>query len=228
MAENGAAGPEAAADRLLEAAGQVAASLRAGARGVGAGAGGPPAAADGSALPSAEPALSAIRLARELRGLADEALRVTIGRARAAGCTWQEIGDALGTTRQAAFQRFGSPADPRTGDPMNQAVLPGAGDRAIAIFSDWVEGRYEEVVAANLDETMARELPADKVAAAWATIAGMVGTYQRMGEPFVRQLGDYTVVDLPMEFEAGQMKGRVAFNAEGQVSGLFILNPDVP
>jgi hypothetical protein len=111
---------------------------------------------------------------------------------------------------------------------MSQAVLPGAGDRAIAIFGDWVEGRYDDVAAANFDATMTEELPPGKIAAAWAQITGMVGTYQRMGEPFVRQLGDYTVVDVPMEFEAGEMKGRVAFNADGQVSGLFVLNPDVP
>jgi Protein of unknown function (DUF3887) len=111
---------------------------------------------------------------------------------------------------------------------MNQAVLPAAGDRAVAIFSDWVEGRYDEVAAANFDATMTKELPPADIAAAWAQIIGMVGAYQRIGEPFVRQLGDYTVVDVPMEFEASEMKGRVAFNADGQVSGLFILNPDTP
>ena len=174
------------------------------------------------------PGLAAIRLARELRSLADGALRVTVDRARAAGHTWQEIGDALGTTRQAAFQRFGRPIDPRTGEQMSRAVLPGAGDRAIALFGDWVEGKYDDVAAANFDPTMTAELPVDKIAAAWAQITGMVGTYQRMGEPFVRQLGDYTVVDVPMEFEASEMKGRVAYNADGQVSGLFILNPDAP
>ena len=111
---------------------------------------------------------------------------------------------------------------------MSKAVLPGAGDRAIALFSDWVAGKYDDVAAANFDATMTAELPVDKIAAAWAQITGMVGTYQRMGEPFVRQLGDYTVVDVPMEFEASEMKGRVAFNTDGQVSGLFILNPDTP
>jgi hypothetical protein len=111
---------------------------------------------------------------------------------------------------------------------MSQAAVPGAGERAVAIFSDWAGGRYDAVVAAGFDETMARALPADKVAGAWASVVAMVGAYQRMGEPFVRQLGDYTVVDVPMEFDAGSMKGRVAFNGQGQVSGLFILNPDVP
>jgi Protein of unknown function (DUF3887) len=219
-----AAEPEIVASRLAKSARQVVSLLREARSG--AGVGGPsPGAGTG---PASGPGLAAIRLARELRSLADGALRVTVDRARAAGHTWQEIGDALGTTRQAAFQRFGRPIDPRTGEQMSRAVLPGAGDRAIALFGDWVEGKYDDVAAANFDPTMTAELPVDKIAAAWAQITGMVGTYQRMGEPFVRQLGDYTVVDVPMEFEASEMKGRVAYNAGGQVSGLFILNPDAP
>lgn len=219
-----AAEPEIVAARLATSARQVVSLLREARSG--AGVGGLSAAA--GAGPASGPGLAAIRLARELRSLADGALRVTVDRARAAGHTWQDIGDALGTTRQAAFQRFGRPIDPRTGEQMSQAVLPGAGDLAIALFSDWVEGKYDDVAAANFDATMTAELPVSKIAAAWAQIIGMVGTYQRMGEPFVRQLGDYTVVDVPMEFEASEMKGRVAFDTDGQVSGLFILNPDTP
>ena len=216
--------PEIVAGRLTKAARQVVSLLREARSGAGVGGPSPGAGAG----PASGPGLAAIRLARELRGLADGALRITVDRARAAGHTWQDIGDALGTTRQAAFQRFGRPIDPRTGDPMSQAVLPDAGDRAIAIFSNWVEGRYDDVAAADFDATMTAELPIEKIAAAWAQIIGMVGAYQRMGEPFVRQFGDYTVVDIPMEFEASEMKGRVAFNTDGQVSGLFILNPDAP
>jgi hypothetical protein len=219
-----AAEPEIVAARLAASASQVVSLLREARSGAGVG-GLSPAAGAG---PASGPGLAAIRLARELRSLADGALRVTVDRARVAGHTWQDIGDALGTTRQAAFQRFGRPIDPRTGEQMSHAVLPGAGDLAIALFSDWVEGRYDDVAAANFDATMTAELPVSKIAAAWAQIIGMVGTYQRMGEPFVRQLGDYTVVDVPMEFEASEMKGRVAFNTDGQVSGLFILNHDAP
>jgi hypothetical protein len=36
----------------------------------------------------------------------------------------------LNTSRQAAFQRFGRPADPRTGQPMVRDLLPGAAVRA--------------------------------------------------------------------------------------------------
>lgn len=38
---------------------------------------------------------------------AEDELRASVAAARAAGDTWTVIGAALGTTRQAAFQRFG-------------------------------------------------------------------------------------------------------------------------
>jgi hypothetical protein len=110
---------------------------------------------------------------------------------------------------------------------MNDTVLPGAADRARALFTDWIAGRYDQVVA-GFDATMTARLPADHLAAAWSQILGLVGSYQRMGEPLVRPLGGYTVVDIPLTFDGGQMKGRVSYNAEGQVSGLFIVTPETP
>jgi hypothetical protein len=110
---------------------------------------------------------------------------------------------------------------------MNDTVLPGAADRATALFTDWIEGHYDQVVA-EFDTTMTARLPADQLMAAWTQVLGLVGSYQRMGEPLVRQLGDYTVVDIPLTFAAGQMKGRVSYNTEGQVSGLFIVTPETP
>ncbi|MGI5196176.1 DUF3887 domain-containing protein [Streptomyces sp. CA-288835] len=171
--------------------------------------------------------LISVQIARDLAAMSDTALRVSVERARAAGRTWQEIGDLLGVSRQAAFQRFGRPLDPRTGEPMSHAALPDAANRATDLFVNWIEGRHDEIVA-HFDPTMTAQLPPDGIAAAWAEIIGMVGAYERMDKPLVRQLGDHTVVDVPLEFEAGQMKGRATFNKEGQVSGLFILTPETP
>jgi hypothetical protein len=50
------------------------------------------------------------------------ALRLSVERAREAGRTWQELGDVLGVSRQAAFQRFGHPVDPRTGQLKGRVV----------------------------------------------------------------------------------------------------------
>jgi len=47
--------------------------------------------------------------ANEALSAADEELRAAVASARAAGDTWDAIGVALGTSRQAAYQRFGKP-----------------------------------------------------------------------------------------------------------------------
>jgi hypothetical protein len=48
------------------------------------------------------------------------------------------------------------------------------------------------------------------------------------GDLFVRRIGDLTVVDIPPCYEAGDMKARVASDADQRVASIFILNPDTP
>jgi hypothetical protein len=73
--------------------------------------------------PATGSALEALAAARELSGATDAALRAAVDRARAAGQSWSRIGDVLGTTRQAAFQRFGRPDLP--GGPQPEPGLGG-------------------------------------------------------------------------------------------------------
>ena len=168
--------------------------------------------------------LDRISGALEARRAAEEMLAASVDAARAAGVTWQAIGDVLGTSRQAAFQRFGHPIDPRTGEPMATTVLPDAAGRASAVFALIANLQWDEVYA-QFDETMTSQLPAEKLAEAWAMAAATAGAFERQGEPFVRAAAPYTVVDVPLAFEAGDMVGRVAYNESGQISGLFILTP---
>jgi hypothetical protein len=173
--------------------------------------------------------LSNVRLAVAMREVADRALAASVRQARAAGHTWQDLGDVLHTTRQAAFQRFGRPVET---DPelvadatATRETLPGAGDRALAIFGAVFAGRDAEV-AAQFDETMRAQLPVEKLSDVRLQLRDLVGVYQGAGEPFARRIGKHTVVDVPLEFEASPMKGRVAFDQDGQIAGLFVLNPD--
>ena len=71
-------------------------------------------AADDAAEPASS--LAGLAAAREQSAAAAAALQAAVDRARAAGHSWREIGDVLQTTRQAAFQRFGRPIDPRTNE----------------------------------------------------------------------------------------------------------------
>jgi hypothetical protein len=178
---------------------------------------------DGAEADRADP-LAGIRHALDARRQADLVLAAAVDAARAAGCTWQQVGDVLGTSRQAAFQRFGHPVDPRTGKTMDRTTLAGADARALEFFTTLAERRWEDA-GRDFDATMAEALPAPELADAWAMVVSTVGAYERAGEPFVRRQGDYTVVDIPLVFEAGEMTGRLAFNADGQVSGMFVLDP---
>jgi len=187
--------------------------------------------ADAVGSPLAPPAyLDQVRNALRAHQLAEQVLKLCVQQSRDAGHTWQEIGDLLGVTRQAAFQRFGKPIDPRTGEPMDKTVrMADAAERAVEIVTAVLDGRMDEarqsfnaeVLAAFTDQVRGNAL---------ATVAGLVGAFQGFGEgePFVRRIGDHTVVDIPLRYEAGDMKARVAFDTDERVAGLFLLAPETP
>jgi Protein of unknown function (DUF3887) len=166
-------------------------------------------------------ALEAISVAESIVRGAEEGLAMTVQQAREAGHTWAEIGQRLGTSRQAAFQRFGRPADPRTGLPMEPA-RPDAGDRALELLGDLTAGRWA-AVCARFSAAVAAKLDADGLAAVWAQVIGLVGVYERRDEPQVFAAGDYAVVDVPLYFEAGMRTARISYDRDGLVAGLFFL-----
>ncbi|MRH92261.1 hypothetical protein GFY24_33330 [Nocardia sp. SYP-A9097] len=61
--------------------------------------------AEGAPTPSV---MAALRAARSLDSVVDDVLRSLVQQARDEGRTWAEIGEIFGTSRQAAFQRFGT------------------------------------------------------------------------------------------------------------------------
>lgn len=144
---------------------------------------------------------------------AQESLRAAVDRARAGGHTWQEIGDVLGTTRQAAFQRFGRPADPRNHQPMV--------DKALDVLSHLAATRFDRV-RDTFDDTMLREVDVEGLASVWAVVVGSVGAFERFGDPVAHAAGELTVVNVLMHFEAGRHTALVSLRPEGTVAGLFL------
>lgn len=171
--------------------------------------------------------LAAVTATRGLAGLAGDILHTLVLQAKDDGHTWAEIGDVLHTTRQAAYQRFGLG---RANDPEETTVTittTDAAERAKALFALYTTGKYDEM-RANFDERMSEALSGDMIRYGWEQVGVMMGQYKSMGEPAVKEMQGHTVVDIPMEFREGSMKGRVAFDPDGKVAGLFILNPEVP
>ena len=174
--------------------------------------------------------LDLVRRAQQADELAQQVLKLSVQRSRDVGHTWQEIGDLLGVTRQAAFQRFGKPIDPRTGEPMDKTVrMADAGPRAIQIATAVLEGRMDEA-RPTFNAQVLEKFTDEVLGSALANVAALVGAFEGFGdaEPSVRRVGDHTVVDVPLHYEAGDMKARVAFDDDEKVAGFFILAAGTP
>ncbi len=166
-----------------------------------------------------------VDIALELSTLADDALREAVTAARTAGTSWQAIGNVLGTSRQAAFQRFGTPDHDRDGAPMKidhaSALIP----RAEAAYHHLESGDYRPV-ADQMTFVVQRLLTEKKVLGVWSKTTTQCGRLESLGTSFARPSGATTVVETPLSFEAGEYVGRIAYNRRGKIAGMVILPPD--
>lgn len=105
---------------------------------------------------------------------------------------------------------------------MARDVPPDVADRAIALLAELIAGRWA-AVREDFDEQMLPEVTEDRLAAVWTQVAANIGRYERMGDPYVLRAGEHTVVNVPLFCEAGEVLGRVTFNADGTIGGLFLL-----
>ena len=103
-------------------------------------------------------------------------------------------------------------------------VPPGATDRARALFDDFIEGRWEQT-RGEFHQNMRSHLDSGHIAHGWDHAANSGGGVKRIGDPSARQFGDYTVVDVPLTFSAGEGLGRIALNPEGKIAGLSMQYP---
>jgi hypothetical protein len=127
---------------------------------------------------------AASRLADRLRARGDELLDVHVDRARANGASWSEIGCALGTSKQAAQQRFAVLAEP--GDHLAPFGLTGtaadamraAGEHARELGHHYI--RPEHLMLALVDQP--QEL-------AGQTLAALGVTHERARDVVDQRLG---------------------------------------
>jgi hypothetical protein len=123
----------------------------------------------------------------------------------------------------AKIGHYSEPIDPQTGE----APLPEAVELALRVIDDLIHARWAEV-RARFDDTMHAELSEEELAAPWSQIAGLVGSYEGHGTTDVARSGDRTITNTPLAFEAGDFVARITFRNDRTISGLYILNPDLP
>jgi hypothetical protein len=106
---------------------------------------------------------------------------------------------------------------------MAQEVPPDTESRARSLFGDLIEGRWGK--ARREFDAGVRHADADQIARGWTNVTGRGGSFEGMGAPAARQSGGYTVVSVPLTFQAGDGSGRVIFGRDGKVTGLSLEYP---
>lgn len=151
--------------------------------------------------------------------------------------TWAEIGDVLGMTRQAAFKRFGSPRDPRTGETMHPTrTASDLIDTTEKIFQLLDAGDYD-TLAHMMTKDAATVLTRNFVLDTWAQAVADTGNLTGCRDTKL-ELPDGTPIDASeavrgslvghttMDCEAGQWVGRVAYDPDRNIIGLLVVSPD--
>ncbi len=160
-----------------------------------------------------------------LRLLSESTLHTEVARARSEGVTWAAIGQGLGVTRQAAFQRFGSKTkepDGR-GGVMLRMLLVEAPERGKEIVRAIAESRIKEVVSTYFGAEAAEVLTPEKLTKAWADLTTSFGEWEGFTGASALVSGDYVVAETRVEFEAGAVMCRSTWSTDGKLAGLFFL-----
>ncbi|HUK78218.1 MAG TPA: DUF3887 domain-containing protein [Thermoleophilia bacterium] len=176
--------------------------------------------------PPAQSLMAAIAATRTLDVVVEDTLHALVRRARAEGRTWAEIGEVLNVTRQAAFQRFGGGQAPGTGEGSLQPMAD-AGPKAIRVLELLLARSWDELWA-TFDERVTRAASIEIFTSTLDKVQADFGAFVAFGAPACSVVGDYTVVNVPIACDRGDGVGRVSFNADEQVAGLFLLPADTP
>jgi hypothetical protein len=180
----------------------------------------------GAEEPATQSVMAAIAATRTLDMVVDDVLHALVRRARSEGRTWAEIGGVLNVSRQAAFQRFGGGQSPDARDEVMQP-LPDAGPKAIHILELVLARRWDDLWA-TFDKRVTELATVEVFESTLSTVSSTYGEFVAFGTPVSKVLGDYTVVDVPMALERGDGIGKVSFNADEQVAGIYLLPSDTP
>lgn len=91
---------------------------------------------------------------------------------------------------------------------------------ARALITQLADGDFKSAVA-NFDETMSKQLSADKMEATWKQITASVGAFQSQGQAQTAKQEPYDIIIIPCTFANAVLDAKVVLNAQHQVSGLF-------
>lgn len=169
--------------------------------------------------------IATLAAATSLGSVLDDIVLALVRQARSEGSSWAAIGYALQVSRQAAFQRFG----PRIGEvaEIGAEMLADAPERATKALRQFLAGEFE-ALQADFDERMRDACSVELLDSVRSKLNGELGKVLGLGDPSTSSMSVYTVVDIPIAYEKGKRKGRVAIGPDARIAGLFVLVEGVP
>jgi hypothetical protein len=72
-------------------------------------------------------------------------------------------------------------------------------------------------ITERFDDTMRAGLTEERLAEAWAYVAGLAGAYESHGDTDAVHVGDFTITNTPLAFEAGDFVARVTFRDDRMI-----------
>jgi hypothetical protein len=165
-------------------------------------------------------AIAALAAATSLGAVLDDVVVALVREARSQANSWAAIGYALQVSRQAAFQRFAS----RIGESaeVGTATLTDAPTRALEALRQFLAGEFDDL-RAGFGERMKDACPVSLLDSVHSQLTAELGQVLGLGDPSVTSRSGYSVVEIPITYENGRRKGRVAFDPEARIAGFFVL-----
>ena len=167
--------------------------------------------------------LARLRSAHNDLEAATKNLEDAVGRARAAGATWQQIGSALGVSKQAASQKYQDQVAPnqQAHDQIQKELNIKAEHLFAALCSSDIDG-----VHAMMTYATARLLSKRKILKTWQAVIDTVGEHLDIQRTVIEQSGSQNVLTYRLRHEHGEPVGQIAFNSRTKITGWVIYLDD--
>ncbi|WP_346845227.1 hypothetical protein [uncultured Rothia sp.] len=155
---------------------------------------------------------------------ANNRLDDVVQQARQNGATWQQIGDAIGITKQAASQRFHrSPAE--HSEASLQKIQEELNTLAEEAFSTLARNDIDHLHSLMTYLT-ARQLSKRQVSKVWNQVVEHCGEYIELNNSRIEHSANSFILTYRLRHEHGEPVGQILFNTRKQITGLVIFLND--
>lgn len=170
------------------------------------------------------PLFTRIKEADQAVSESQQNLKDAVAQARTAGATWQQIGSALGISKQAAAQRFNDSPEVYNARDMGQIqkeLLQIAEEFFTAISHDDLAHAKQ-----LMSYTTARLLSQRKIRGVWQQVIDATGNHIELLRTTIEQSGSSYVLTYRLRHEQGEPVGQISFNIRKQITGWVIFLDD--